>query len=85
MAMEQRVCSAAVPGCEIKHRPGAWARDWRRDAASTRRRGRPRYVTLPIPMPKPSSTTPPQFLGALLKSARDIMRKDKEWDGKTEG
>jgi hypothetical protein len=77
MAAEQRACSAAVLGCEFKHRPGAWGRDGRRDAASTRRRGRPRYVIPPIPMPKASFTTTTQSLGALLKSARDIMRIDK--------
>jgi hypothetical protein len=37
-------CSAAVPGCGFWHRPGARTRNWRRDAASTRRRGRLRYV-----------------------------------------
>jgi hypothetical protein len=36
-------CSAAVPGCEFKHRPGARLGNWRRDAAPTRRRGRLRY------------------------------------------
>ena len=35
--------SAAVPGCEFQHRPGACARNWRRDAARTRRRRRLRY------------------------------------------
>jgi hypothetical protein len=35
--------SAAVPGCGSGHRPGARSRNWRRDAASTRRRGRLRY------------------------------------------
>jgi len=37
-------CSAAVPGGEFAHRPGACSPDWRRDAALTRRRGRLRYV-----------------------------------------
>ena len=37
-------CSAAVLGCEFKHRPGACPLNWRRDAATTRRRGRLRYV-----------------------------------------
>jgi len=44
--------SAAVLGCECWHRPvpctGARnfpPRNWRRDAAKTRRRGRPRYLT----------------------------------------
>ena len=36
-------CSAAVPGCGFKHRPGARSLNWRRDAATTRRRGRLRY------------------------------------------
>ena len=36
-------CSAAVPGCEFAHRPGARSWNWRRDAALTRRRGRLRY------------------------------------------
>ncbi len=44
--------SAAVPGCEFLHRPGAGNKcdeefcgtHWRRDAARTRRRGRLRYV-----------------------------------------
>jgi hypothetical protein len=36
--------SAAVPGCEFEHRPGACFPDWRRDAAATRRRGRLRYA-----------------------------------------
>ena len=43
-------CSAAVPGCEFRHRPGACLHSgqvWRRDAARTRRRGRPRYQKLP--------------------------------------
>lgn len=38
--------SAAVTGCECTHRPGACPlldSHWRRDAARTRRRGRPRY------------------------------------------
>jgi len=40
--------SAAVLGCEFQHRPGACSFSppsihWRRDAASTRRRGRLRY------------------------------------------
>jgi hypothetical protein len=35
--------SAAVLGCGFEHRPGAWARNWRRDAAATRRRWRLRY------------------------------------------
>jgi hypothetical protein len=35
--------SAAVLGCEFKHRPGACPSNWRRDAATTRRRGRLRY------------------------------------------
>ena len=47
--------SAAVLGCECWHRPGARLRpgetsrpkNWRRDAAKTRRRGRPRYMILP--------------------------------------
>lgn len=40
--------SAAVPGCEFAHRPGACSNTGRRDAAPTRRRGRLRYqgVTL---------------------------------------
>jgi hypothetical protein len=36
-------CSAAVLGCGFEHRPGARAKTWRRDAASTRRRGHLRY------------------------------------------
>lgn len=32
--------SAAVPGCEFGHRPGAWPPNWRQDAALTRQRGR---------------------------------------------
>ncbi|MBI4327413.1 MAG: hypothetical protein HY674_19440 [Chloroflexi bacterium] len=36
--------SAAVPGCEFEHRPGACPPNWRRDATTTRRRGRLRYV-----------------------------------------
>jgi hypothetical protein len=39
-------CSA-VPihrGCEFPHRPGAYSTNSRRDAATTRRRGRPRYL-----------------------------------------
>jgi len=40
--------SAAVPGCEFEHRPGACSSFatnvyWRRDAARTRSRGRLRY------------------------------------------
>jgi hypothetical protein len=40
--------SAAVLGCEFQHRPGTCSFrstkiNWRRDAATTRRRGRPRY------------------------------------------
>ncbi len=35
--------SAAVPGCGFEHRLGACSRNWRRDAATTRRRGRLRY------------------------------------------
>src|SRR5439155_17673425 len=54
--------------------------NWRRDAARTRRRGRLRYVTLPMPKPVSIPTTA-QSLGALLKSARDIMRKDKGLNG----
>ena len=37
-------CSAAVRGCGFEHRLGARAKNWRRDAALTRRRGRLRYV-----------------------------------------
>ena len=37
------LCSAVRPGCGFKHRPGACYRNWRRDAAATRRRGRLRY------------------------------------------
>jgi hypothetical protein len=52
MRFALEVSSAAVPGCECWHRPGARlgrgktrrARNWRRDAAKTRRRGRPRYL-----------------------------------------
>ena len=49
----QEPCSAAVPGCELEHRPGAFPFHaanihWRRDAARTRRRGRPRYVILSL-------------------------------------
>jgi len=36
--------SAAVPGCEFQHRPGACARNWRRDAARTHWRRRLRYT-----------------------------------------
>ncbi len=32
--------SAAVLGCEFERRPGAFPRNWRRDAALTRRRRR---------------------------------------------
>ena len=39
--------SAAVPGCEFKHRPGAPSEERRRDAVATRRRGRPRYSHFP--------------------------------------
>ncbi len=43
--------SAAVPGCGFEHRPGASSFGsanihWRRDAATTRRRGRLRYKLL---------------------------------------
>jgi hypothetical protein len=46
-------CSAVVLGCGFKHRPGARSfgsanKHWRRVAARTRRRGRLRFVTLPI-------------------------------------
>jgi Tol biopolymer transport system component len=34
---------AAVPGCGCKRRPGAPPKEWRRDAATTRRRGRLRH------------------------------------------
>src|SRR5207248_2145774 len=75
-------------GCEFQHRPFARNRFsgefkhsyWRRDAARTRRRGRLRYVTLAMPKPASIPTTA-QSLGSLLKSARDIMRKDKGLNG----
>jgi hypothetical protein len=43
--MEQRIrtVALAVLGCGFEHRPGA-PFNWRRDAASTRKRGRLRYV-----------------------------------------
>jgi hypothetical protein len=37
-------CSAAVPGCEFPHRLGAGGFNRRRDAATTRGRGRLRYT-----------------------------------------
>ena len=40
--MEQCARSAAVLGCGFQHRPGAFFPNWRRDAAITRWRGRPR-------------------------------------------
>jgi hypothetical protein len=73
--MRPRETNKSVPGSEFEHRPGARRFrsaniDWRRDAALTRRRGRPRY---PRGEPQPPNSVVSEFhsRGVLLNLNRE--------------